>query len=289
MQNTILVTGANGQLGKELQLLAPFYNQYNFLFVGHNELDISKKEVVDVFFEQHKPAIVVNCAAYTQVDKAETDTVQAQKVNVMGVSNLAQNCNSLGSLLVHISTDFVFNGQQNTPYKETAATNPVGVYAKSKWQGEQVAFQHNKYKTIVIRTSWLYSQFGNNFVKTMLRLGKERAEVNVVYDQVGSPTAAADLAAAILYLIQQPHNIRTGVYHYANKGVASWYDLACDVMQAAGYDCVVNPIFTKDYPTPATRPAYSVLATEKISADFGVRIPHWRSSFLKVLAQLLKN
>lgn len=283
---TILVTGANGQLGSELRQIAKQQTQVKWLFTDVEELDITNQKVVFSFFETQTIDVVINGAAYTQVDKAEANQDLAHRVNVDGVAHLAEACAKHNALLFHISTDFVFGGQQNTPYKETDTVHPIGIYAKTKYQGEQKALQLHD-KTVIIRTSWLYSSFGHNFVKTMLRLGKERSMLKVVYDQIGSPTYARDLAVALWTMVQQKEKItQSTVYHYANHGVGSWYDLAVAVMKNHQLNCQVHPIETKDYPTPAQRPHYSVLHTAKIKQDFNLKISHWQDALEHCCAML---
>jgi len=282
----ILITGSNGQLGSEIRELASAYTLYEFLYTDVAELDITDEEEVNYFFELHSPDVVINCAAYTAVDKAETDEETAFRVNALATGNLARAASDSGAFMVHISTDYVYDGENFRPYIETDLINPVSVYAKSKAAGEE-AVQLAGGKAIIIRTSWLYSAFGNNFIKTMMKYGKERDALNVVFDQVGTPTYAHDLAKAILDIIPMAMiDERIEVYHYSNEGVASWYDFAKAIHQIANITCRVNPIPTRDYPLPAKRPFYSVLDKSKIKKRFAVGIPYWRDSVKSCIDRL---
>lgn len=281
----ILVTGSNGQVGSELQQLAYIYPKFSFIFVDKEDLDIGNKEAVLAFFETLPFDYCINCAAYTAVDKAESDKETAHLVNALGPQNLAIACQKHQTKLVQISTDYVYHNHQNTPFKESDTTNPESVYGKTKLEGEQLALSSNP-ETLIIRTSWVYSSFGNNFVKTMLRLGKERAQLGIIFDQIGSPTYAKDLAKAILDIIQQKPSNFNGVYHYSNEGVCSWFDFAKAIFELEGIDCKTNPIETKDYPTPAKRPHFSLLNKHKIKATFALEIPYWRDSLKACLALL---
>ena len=292
----ILVTGANGQLGKCFrQLEAP---GYQFVFAGSADLDVSNARNVKAFFDAHQPDWCVNCAAYTAVDKAETEPEQARKVNRNGPANLARECARLNIPLLHFSTDYVYHNGQNTPFVETDKVSPKGVYARTKQAGEQAAMKAHPTGTMVIRTSWVYAPFGNNFVRTMLRLGAERPALNVVFDQIGTPTYAPDLAAAMLEIIQKSDKSpefkakTPGIWHYSNEGVTSWYDFATAIMQMARLDCKVSPIESSQYPTPAQRPHFSVLNKGKIKAAFQLAIPHWTESLgrcLEVIAATPNN
>jgi len=282
---TILVTGANGQLGREMQVIAAAYPAYHFLFVTKEELPIDNEAAVKNYFNQHAVAVCVNCAAYTAVDKAETETDKAYSVNATAAGNLAATCNENGSLFIHISTDYVFDGTAAIPYTEDHPVHPVNAYGASKLKGEELAWQNNP-ASIIIRTSWVYSSFGSNFVKTMLRVMKERESVNVVSDQQGCPTYAADLAAAIMQIINSA-NRTAGIYNYANSGVINWYEFATAIKELAGSKCIVHPIPSSQYPTPARRPNYSVLDTSKIQLTFNLTIPAWRSSLAKCMALLM--
>ncbi len=280
----ILVTGANGQLGKEMQAIAAAYPDYNFLFVTKEELAIDDTEAIKKYFNSHTIDVCVNCAAYTAVDKAETESEKAFAINGDAVGNLARLCKENNSLFIHISTDYVFDGTATVPYKEDYPVNPIGAYGTSKLKGEELALQNNP-ASIIIRTSWVYSSFGNNFVKTMLRLMKERESINVVSDQQGCPTYAADLAAAIMEIISG-ENVTAGIYNFSNHGLINWYQFAVAIKELTGSNCIVNPIPTSQYPTPAKRPAYSVMDTTKIRQTFNVVIPEWKESLKKCL-QLL--
>ncbi|HAN78230.1 MAG TPA: dTDP-4-dehydrorhamnose reductase [Bacteroidales bacterium] len=284
----ILVTGANGQLGSEIKALEGFYKAHRFVFTDVNELDISNKTAIVHFISENNINAIVNCAAYTAVDKAETEQEQAYKINCDAVVNLAQAAKERNLILIHVSTDYVFDGMKNVPYNEADATNPIGVYGKSKLAGESKMLEINP-RGLIIRTSWLYSSFGNNFVKTMLRLGKERTELGVVCDQVGTPTYAADLAKAILDILPKVESNRTDILHYSNEGVCSWYDFAHWVFKISDCKVKLNAIATSEFPTPTKRPEYSVLSKRKIKSDYGIEIPHWSDSLEKCLAILRQN
>lgn len=274
-----LVTGANGQLGNELRLLL---DEKTALFTDYNTLDITDEKQVRSFFANHTIDLIVNCAAYTAVDKAESDEEKAYEINALGPLNLAQT----GVPVIHVSTDYVFDGSSVVPYHENDAPNPQTVYGRTKLAGEKNLFE-NADTALVIRTAWLYSSFGNNFVKTMMRLGKERDELNVVFDQVGTPTYARDLAQAIVQIIPQIKPNQKEIYHFSNEGVCSWYDFAVKIMEKANLACKVKPIESKDYPTPAMRPHYSVLNKAKIKNDFGIEINQWEKSLDACCAKLL--
>jgi dTDP-4-dehydrorhamnose reductase len=286
----ILITGAYGQLGSEINCLTNKYPDWKFLFTDVDTLDITNESDLGIWFKNNKPDYVVNCAAYTAVDKAETDSETADKVNSFAPALLGMVSKKYGAKLIHISTDYVFDGEAFSPYSEIDDVIPKSVYGKSKLQGEKRCFEENP-ETIVIRTSWLYSTFGNNFVKTMLRLGKERGWLNVVFDQVGTPTYAADLANTILTIIQisekQTEKFAPGIYHYSNEGVASWYDFANAVFEISEVKCDVLPVRSVEFPTPAKRPNFSVLDKSKIKYTFGITIPYWRES-LKICIERLK-
>ncbi len=277
----VLVTGKNGQLGNELQLLAPHFPHYHFEFTDVEELDITDKKKVDIFFAENKPVACINAAAYTAVDKAETDRELSMKINAESVGILAQNCNQIGARLIHISTDYVFDGTANEPYNEDYPVNPVNYYGLTKLKGEEKAIEHNS-SSIIIRTSWVYSFFGNNFVKTMIRLMKEREVVNVVSDQYGSPTYAADLAEVIMKIVFFA-DAPAGIYNYSNEGNISWFDFANEIKNIAGLTCIINPVDTAGYPTPAKRPAYSVLSKEKIISTFDIKTIPWQISLKKCI------
>lgn len=281
----ILITGAKGQLGNELQKRTGLLPDAHFFFTDVEELDITREEMVDDFFKQNHIDFVVNCAAYTAVDKAETEQNSALLINCQAVSNLAKACSAHNAFLIHISTDYVFNGHNYKPYRELDIVEPVSFYGISKWRGEQVA--KTVEKGIIIRTSWLYSNFGHNFVHTMQKLGRERKSLNIVFDQVGTPTYAGHLAETIWKIIPQLNDWNEGVqvYHFSNEGVCSWYDFALEIMQASNLKCRIIPIESKDYPTPAERPFYSVLNKSKIKQRFGLTIPHWKIG----LEEMIRN
>ena len=283
----ILVTGSNGQLGNELRRISGDYPEFRFFFTDLNELDITISEAVNDFFSENCIQTVVNCAAYTAVDKAEKEEKAAMLVNAVATEYLAEACKNAQATLIHISTDYVYDGVACTPYSELHATAPSSAYGRSKLAGEKAAL--NAVKSVIIRTSWLYSSYGNNFVKTMLRLGKEREQLNVVFDQVGTPTYAADLARAIMAIIVQAksNNLKTGIFNYSNEGVCSWYDFAHEIMVQSGLKCVINPIETKDYPLPAPRPHYSVLNKTRIKSEYGLEIPHWKDSLKRCIIDIL--
>ncbi len=281
---TILVTGANGQLGKEMQVVAANYSEYKFLFVTKEDLPIDDAAAVTIYFDTHSIDVCVNCAAYTAVDKAETEKEKAFAINAEAVGTLAAACKKANALFIHISTDYVFDGTATVPYKEDHPVHPVSVYGASKLKGEEMALQHNP-DCIIIRTSWVYSSFGNNFVKTMLRLMKERERINVVDDQQGCPTYAADLANAIMDIIAGI-NVTPGIYNFSNHGIITWYEFAVAIKELSASKCVVNPIPSAQYPTPAKRPAYSVLDTTRIRETFNVVIPQWKDSLQKCILLL---
>ncbi len=280
----IIVVGATGQLGSEINMLSRHYPQNEFIFLSESDLSILDFEAVRKVFEHQKPAFLINCAAYTAVDKAETDRETAFKVNTEAVSFMAALCNEYQTGFVHISTDYVFDGTSDVPYKPEDATNPKSVYGATKLEGEKLAFENNP-STVLIRTAWVYSEFGHNFVKTMIRLMNEREEINVVNDQVGSPTYAADLADAILKIISSGNWV-PGIYHFTNSGIISWYDFAIAIKEEIESNCRVNPITTLQYPTPAKRPAFSVLDTSKIETVYSIRMNHWRGSLKNCLVKL---
>jgi dTDP-4-dehydrorhamnose reductase len=287
----ILVTGANGQLGQCFRQLAEQNPTVYFYFVGSSELDITNKRMVRKFFEQHPVSWCINCAAYTAVDQAQKEPAVARKINITGVKNLAEACAPKGIPLIHFSTDYVYHTKQNTPFKEEDPVSPKGIYARTKRSGERAAMLANP-NTMVIRTSWVYSEFAHNFVKTMLRLGRERINLNVVYDQIGTPTYAPDLAAAVLDIIRKteteavPPYLLAGIWHYSNEGVTSWYDFAKAIFEIKNIPCAVQPIESKAYPTPAMRPHFSLMDKSKIRTAFGLEIPHWRESLLRCLEKL---
>jgi dTDP-4-dehydrorhamnose reductase len=282
----ILVTGSKGQLGSEMNEIAHQYPNYHFIFTDVEELNITNHTEVAAFIELHRIDIIINCAAYTAVDKAEVEVDIAKEINQLAVKNFAEIAKDKGIKLIHISTDYVFDGCAKIPYIESALPNPQSVYGNTKLAGEQALLNTNPKNSIIIRTSWVYSSFGNNFVKTMLRLSKEKAALNVVADQFGSPTYAADLAKAILTLLPAIKNEEVTIYHYANTGVCSWYDFAKAIFEIKGIELQLNKIDTAQYPTPAKRPKYSVLATQKIINKYQLSIPHWKTSLAVCLQKL---
>ena len=287
----VLITGSNGQLGSEIRELAANYRKLDFVFKNLPELDICNFEVLQAFIMDNNINAVINCAAYTAVDRAEEDAETAEQVNSMGVANLVNALQTVNGKLIHISTDYVFDGDHFFPYKESDPVSPIGVYGETKRAGE-LAVINGAIDSIVIRTSWLYSSFGSNFVKTMLRLGSEKENLGVIFDQVGTPTYARDLANTCLKILceNSSENISKNgnLYHYSNEGVTSWYDFAISIMELGGMDCKVKPIQTKDYPVLAKRPHYSVLNKSKIKNDFKIEISYWRDS-LKDCIKKIKN
>ena len=289
MSKHLLVTGANGQLGRELRELSRYFSDYDFTFITRDELDLSEASAINAWFSNKTFDVVIYCAAYTAVDKAETEAELAFAINTTAVQTLAKIAKQQGISMLHISTDYVFAGDSCKPYQETDATCPQGVYGQSKLEGELAMLAINPDRSVIIRTSWVYSRFGNNFVKTMVRLAKERRELSVIYDQVGSPTSAKDLALVLLMIIDSPQlqsQRGTEIYHYSNEGVCSWYDFAIAIFKSAPIRCKVNPIETKDYPTPAKRPYYSLLNKAKIKNTFELTIPYWRDSLPECLQHI---
>ncbi len=275
----ILITGSNGQLGSEFKEIQKEESRYNFYFTDINELDITNLPHVNKFIVENQINTIINCAAYTAVDKAEDEPLIAHKINVLGSEILAKSAVKNNCKLIHISTDYVFDGSKNTPYTEDDIINPLGVYGNTKYKGEQAVISSGA-EAIIIRTSWLYSSFGNNFVKTMIKLAKERKSLNIVYDQIGTPTYAHDLALAIVKILESDKklNEKRSVYHFSNHGVASWYDFAVNIMEIAKINCMLKPIESKDFPTKTQRPFYSVLNKSNIIADFNVKVPYWKDS-----------
>ena len=274
----ILVTGANGQLGNEMRRLGAV-SPNNYIFTDVAELDITNADAVMNAVKAASVDAIINCAAYTNVDKAESDETTAELINATAVANLAAAMKEVGGTLFHVSTDYVFGSEGNTPRTENMPLNPLGVYGQTKLHGEQ-AILESGCKALIFRTAWLYSEFGNNFLKTMLRLTAEREQLNVVFDQVGTPTYAGDLALAIFSIIEAGvYEGNEGVYHFSNEGVCSWYDFAVEIATAAGNtNCRINPCHSSEFPSPVTRPPYSVLDKTKIKAIFDIDIPHWRES-----------
>lgn len=280
---TILVTGGNGQLGSELKVLVPAFENYHFIFTDVENLDICNHKMVATFIDENNIKAIINCAAYTAVDKAEEQFELADKINHLAVANFAQIAKDKNIQLIHISTDYVFDGLNYKPYTEKDTPNPQSVYGKTKLDGELAIQQINPQNSIIIRTSWVYSKFGHNFVKTMLRLGSERDELNVVADQIGTPTHAADLAKAILTILPKIKNEEVEIFHFSNEGVCSWYDFAKAIFDTQGISIKVNPIESSKYPTPAKRPFYSVLNKSKIKESFQLEIPYWKDTLLDSL------
>ena len=281
----VLVTGSNGQLGSDIKELSIDY-KYNFYFTDRNELDISNLHAITEFVNNNNINTIINCAAYTAVDKAESDIENADKINHLAVKYLAQISKEKNIKLIHISTDYVFDGTNHMPYVETDITNPNGVYGQTKLDGEKAMQEINPENSIIIRTSWVYSSYGANFVKTMLRLGKEKEQLGVIFDQVGTPTYAGDLAKAILDIISNIKNGKVEIYNYSNEGVLSWYDFAKEIMHMTKSTCQVNPIETIEYPTPAKRPHYSLLNKSKIKKEFNITIPYWKDSLDECLQKM---
>ncbi len=285
---TILVTGANGQLGNSIRLIANQHPQYNFLFTDVDTLDITDAAAVKAMVKDNQVNYILNCAAYTAVDKAEDNEDLCRRLNCDAVHVLGEAAREANAKIIHVSTDYVFSGTSYRPYKETDDTRPVSAYGRTKLAGEEALVKVCP-DAVIIRTAWLYSEFGNNFVKTVLRLGKERDQLGFVFDQAGTPTYAGDLAEAILTVVtaDEKGTFVPGIYHYSNEGVCSWYDFTVKVLQIAGIECSVRPIETKDYPTRAVRPPYSVLNKGKIKEIYGVTIPHWEESLRICLKKLL--
>ncbi len=281
----ILVTGSNGQLGSDIKELSINYNG-NFYFTNKDQLDITSKKAIIDFCEKNKINIIINCAAYTAVDKAESEKILADKINHRAVKKLANISEAKDIKLIHISTDYVFDGLNYKPYIEEYQTNPKSVYGKTKLDGELEVLRINPKNSIIIRTSWIYSSYGTNFVKTMLKLGYDRYELDVIFDQIGTPTYGADLAKVILDIIPNIKNRKVEIYHYSNEGVLSWYDFAKEIMIISKLECNINPIETKNYPTPATRPHYSLLNKSKIKKDFNIVIPYWKDSLNECLKKM---
>ncbi len=282
----ILVTGANGQLGSELHAIHTLYPQHDFTFADRNTLDLANLCKLEDYFEDKAFDAIINCAAYTGVDKAESDEELANTINHRAVSLLAKIAKKKDIALIQVSTDYVFDGKNHRPYIETDPTDPQGVYGRTKRDSENAIFEVSPSNTIIIRTSWVYSSFGANFVKTMLRLGKERDSLGVIFDQVGTPTYARTLAKAILDILPQINTTTPEIYHYSNEGAISWYDFAHAIFELSNIKCNVNPITTDQYPTPASRPHYSLLSKAKIKNDFEITIPYWGDALKECLKEL---
>ncbi len=285
----ILVTGSNGQLGRSIQELTQLYPDFHFTFTDIEELDITNDSELRTSIKNLHPDVILNCAAYNAVDKAEDEPDKAYLLNSTSVKNLAKISNEQGIFLIHLSTDFIFDGKKSEPYTESDEPNPLSIYGKTKYDGETqvIKFAGN---ALIIRTSWLYSEYGHNFVKTILRLAKERQTINVVSDQIGTPTYAEDLAETILNTLVQ-NSIKEGIhlFHYSNEGIASWYDFAKKIVEIGNLDCSIKPISTSEYPTTAKRPGYSVLGKEKIKEQFNLSIPNWEDSLKKYLDNIKKS
>ena len=282
----VLVAGSNGQLGQAIQFVSGNYPKIDFVFCSSSDLDITKKESCKEVFYKYKPNFCINAAAYTAVDKAEGEKEQAYLINVVGAKNLADFCKETNATLLHVSTDFVFDGNNTKPYTEEDTPNPTGVYGQTKLDGEK-AIQETLEQHFIIRTSWVYSQFGNNFMKTMLRLASERDSLSVVSDQLGTPTNAVDLAEALITMLTKTYNLQPttynlfGIYNFSNEGQCSWYDFAKKIFEENNITINLNPILTSQYPTPAKRPSYSVLDKSKIKKIFGLQINPWEDSLIK--------
>lgn len=286
--NTVLVLGSNGQLGNEIKKISEEFTDINITYTDIEELDITNLAKLKLFFSNKRFSYIINAAAFTAVDKAESDIKKATLVNVDGITNIARLATNYKTYIIHISTDYVFDGKTNKPYDEDAPANPLNVYGKTKYKSEIEALRHPE--TMVIRTSWLYSTFGNNFVKTILNIAKEKEELRVVYDQIGCPTYAEDLARAILTIIYENINhknvFKRGIYHFANQGVCSWYDFAYEIVNYFNLQTKIIPILTEEYPTAAKRPSYSVLNCAKFKETFEQEIPYWRDSLHRCLSNI---
>ena len=285
----ILITGANGQLGNELKVVSKNFYGYDFIFTDINTLDLTNLEQTEEFIKRTRPDWIINCAAYNLVDKAESEPDVAMIVNGTAVKNIADVIKESECRFIHISSDYVFDGTSNVPYNEYSIPNPLSAYGRSKLAGEKYALLH--YGSMIIRTSWLYSSFGNNFVKTILRNAKEKESLRVVFDQTGTPTYASDLAGAIMNIIsgviRNQFAMNAGIYNYSNEGVCTWYDFAVEIINEAGLTCLVNPVLTSDYNHAAQRPVFSVMDKSKIKENYGLTIPYWRTSLTKCM-KLLK-
>ena len=282
----ILVTGGNGQLGSELKEIAQHFSGYNFLFTDIKDLDITNHDAVATFIQSKKINIIINCAAYTAVDKAESEPEISNAINHIAVANFAQIAKDNNIKLIHISTDYVFDGTNHNPYVEKDVKNPQSVYGQTKLDGELAMQLINPTNSIILRTSWVYSKFGNNFVKTMLRLAETKHEVSVVSDQIGSPTNAADLAKTILIILPKIKNETVEVFHYSNEGICSWYDFSKTIFELEGIPIKVNSILSKEYPTPAKRPIFSVLNKNKIKKKYKIEVPFWKVSLEECLNKI---
>jgi len=288
----ILVTGKNGQLGRSIQKFPQNYDHHKFTFAGREELDLSSSESISRYFDIHSHFdVIINCAAYTAVDRAEEEEDLANQINHLAVKQLAEFANSQNAKLIHISTDYVFDGKNESLYLESDNPNPINVYGKTKLLGEKAVLEIMSNNAMVIRASWVFSEFGNNFVKTMLKLGSEKNEINVVSDQLGSPTYACDLAKAILHIILNDNfnkkSFPTEIFHFSNLGETSWSDFAKEIFKLANLNCTVTPICTDQYPTPAIRPQNTTLSKEKITSHFRLQIPSWQQSLKECLNEMI--
>jgi len=282
----VLITGSLGQLGKSIKKLESGYKDTLFVYTDVADLDITKLEDINHLIKKEQFTDVINCAAYTAVDKAEQEKDLAFKINAHGPENLAKACQLNNCRFIHISTDYVFDGMNHQPYTETDTTEPPSTYGKTKLEGENLVLKE-KADSLIIRTSWLYSEFGGNFLKTMMKYGQERPELRVVFDQIGSPTYAGDLATAILEILHNDsHKQESGIYHFSNEGVVSWYDFAKEIMEETHIDCQITPILSVEYPLPAPRPFYSVMDKAKIKKDFNIKIPYWKDGLRECLKAL---
>ena len=286
MTTPVLVTGSRGQLGDAIRRRIDRLPAYTFTLTDIDELDLCDKKAVLDFVRRGRYAYIINCAAYTAVDRAESDAERCLSINRDAVGHLATAAREVGARIIHISTDYVFDGRATRPYREDDPPSPTSVYGRTKLAGEQILLRELPTDAVILRTAWLYSEVGNNFVKTMLRLGAERPEIRVVNDQLGSPTYAGDLAEAVLHILTAP-TFHPGIYHYTNEGTCSWYDFACHILRVAHPTCTVHPIPTTDYPTPAARPAYSVLDKSRIRTVYGLQIPRWQDSLDRCLQHLM--
>ncbi len=285
MSRNILVTGANGQLGNEMRRLGAS-SPNNYIYTDVAELDITNVEAIRHFVSKQPIDVIINCAAYTNVDKAEDDEAMAELINTTATNNLALVAKGCGATLIHVSTDYVFKGDGCIPYREEMPTEPQGVYGVTKRNGE-IAIESSGCDHMIIRTAWLYSEFGNNFVKTMQRLTAERDSLNVVFDQVGSPTYAADLAATIFEIVESGrHKGASGIYHYSNEGVCSWFDFAREIAELSGNSCQIKPCHSDEFPSRVKRPHFSVLDKSKIKAQFSIEIPHWTESLRRAISRM---
>ena len=289
-QTAILVTGSTGQLGQSLKAIIDNYPQFHFVFANRSQLDLNQSDSITRYFEQHQFDVIINCAAHTAVDKAESEPELANQINHLAVKQLAECAKQHNAKLIHISTDYVFDGKSYRPYSEDDTVAPQGVYGQTKLDGELSVQKILKNNAVIIRTSWVYSEYGNNFVKTMLKLGKERESLNVIFDQVGTPTYAKDLAIAIMEITGSTefnkNDFDTQIMHFSNEGVCSWYDFSKAIFELSTISCDVSAIETKDYPTPAKRPHYSVLNKAKIKQTYRLTIPYWKDSLKQCLSAL---